>query len=377
MFPPIQTGTSFYSKNLADSLNKTGHNVKVITVKNNLAENSENSFSLQRIPALYIPLKNYFKHLRFCSLLPKNYGLINKIIKDFSPDCILLVNHYLDIAFPAIYAARKNKTPLYISVGTQLQSLNKIKNKILKLLDRLIVGNLIFPNAKKIICWDKEIKRYIEEVHSKKSYNKSIIVPYGVNGDISFYNKHSHDYNTTKQIIGIGAIIEQRNYLFQLRVFKELLKEFPHLKYKIIGHEYINKARKLVNELGIASNVIITGELPHEKVLEEIRKSVMGFTITSGYYTGLGTSTIETMLMGVPTVSKSPEDLFGSNAKLQDMHNYIYTDGESINGIYLKIKDILLNEELRINIGKRGKLFVEQYMNWEFVAGQLTSQLKN
>ncbi len=185
MFPPVATGTSFYSKNLAEALKAAGHSVLLVTTRNNNADTNETySFPVNRIKAWHFPLKNFFKHLRFCSLIPSNYTFIRRIAKEYHPDAIILINHYLDIVFPTIFAARITRAPLYISIGTQLQSLNKFRNRILRFSDRLIVGRFILPSATRIVSWDREIERYITEVHRKKNYSKSIIIPFGVNGDL-------------------------------------------------------------------------------------------------------------------------------------------------------------------------------------------------
>lgn len=369
MYPPNRTGTSFYSKNLAFTLSNHGCSVEVITTKNDDTSYVEENapFVVHRIPALHMPLKNYFKHLRFCSIIPGNYIRIYKIIKKFDPDFVLLINHYLDIAFPAIYASAVAKAPLYVSIGTQLQSLNRFRHKILQLLDRLIIGNFIFPKALKIISWDKEIERYLKDVHNKKNVAKSVIIPFGVNGNLEYYKKNDYKYDESAQILGVGAIIDHRDYLYQIRVFNELLKSIPNLTFKIIGNQYIDKPVKLVQQFGIEDHVIFTGELPHEKVLEEYNRSVLHWMMLSGEYVGLGTSTIEAMLIGVPAISNIPENLFGLDL-LHDMVNFIHTDGVNIESDLIKITKVITDKELRRRIGSNGKAFVKKYMNWDIVA---------
>jgi len=368
MFPPNQTGTSFYSKNLAEALINKGFQVELVTTTNkNIREDENYPFKLTRLPSLHFPLKNYFKHLRFCSIIPGNYNRIKRIIKKFKPDSILLINHYLDIAFLAVYAAKKWKIPLYISIGTQLQSLNPYRNRILNFLDRIIVGNLIFPFADRIISWDSEIERYLKDIHTKSNAAKSIIIPFGVNGDITLFERFKNSYKERKQILGVGAIIGHRDYLYQIRVFYELLKIFPHLKFKIIGNKYIDKPKRLVHELGISDKVVFQGEIPHEEVLKEYQTSLLHWMMLCGNYVGLGTSTIEAMLMGVPAVSNVPENLFGDN-RLCDMENYIYSDGKNTKNDVAKLSQVITNQELQKNIGQNGKKFVKQYLNWDSVA---------
>src|SRR5450759_4522115 len=96
MFPPIQTGTSFYSKNLANILYHQGHNITIITAENSENTEDDYSFEVVRIKALHINVKNYFKHLRFTSFYLSNYRKVKNIAKSRNSDVILLVNHYLD-----------------------------------------------------------------------------------------------------------------------------------------------------------------------------------------------------------------------------------------------------------------------------------------
>lgn len=375
MFPPIRTGTSFYSRNLANELLKRGHNVEVVTTRNKNADVDNYTFKVHHLPALHIPLKNYFKHLRFCSFFLGNFYRLPKIAKTFNADAIILVNHYLDIAFPAIAASKINGIPLVCSVGTQMQSLNPVRNKILNILDRLICGKLIFPFCRKIISWDSEIERYLKDIHGPAILNKSVIVPYGVNGDIKSFIEHTQDYSICNQILGVGAVIEQRNFLFLIRVFKKITDFMPGIRLKIIGHVYYDAAVRLAEKLKIADRVTFTGELTHREVLNELKQSTLYWGAATGKYYGLGTATIEAMLMGVPVVSNVPADLFGKPL-LHDMSNFIHTDGISLEPTVSKIKTGLSDVQLRRKLGENGKDFVCKFLNWDSVARQMETVLQ-
>lgn len=370
MFPPVQTGTSFYTQNLAEALVKLNHHLRVVTVKNRESVDDQYSFEVERLKALHLPLKNYFKHLRICSIYPKNYRRLDKIVQKDKPDVILLINHYLDIAFLAIYLAKKYKIPLVISVGTYLESLNPIRHKILNILDRIICGGLIFSNCQRIIAWDKEIKRYLTNIQGIKIIKKIVIVPYGVH-DEKIINKYRHNYQKIDQIIGVGAIIEQRNFLFLIRLFKELLLFYPDLKLKIIGHIYYDASVKLAQKLNISKKVIFTGEISHSKVLAELKNSTIFWGLSSGRYTGLGTAVIEAMLLGLPVISDAPTDLFG-RPTLIDMENIIFSSNSSVDKTSAKIKLILSDWRLRKKIGQNGRKFVQKYMSWDKIAKDMT-----
>jgi len=289
---------------------------------------------------------------------------------------LLVVNHYLDIVFPAIYAAKKLKLPLYISVGTQMQSSNAFRNHVLRILDRIVCGELIFPFCQKIIAWDSEIDRYIQEVQPTPISSKSVIIPFGANGDIDQLSAYNHDYSLKNQILGVGSVLSQRDYLFQVRVFKELLKIKPNLRYKIIGHIYTDAPIRLAKSLGIDNRIEFTGELPHDQVIEEMHKSDIHWMMTSVKYVGLGTATIEAMLLGIPSISNSPKNLFG-NAELIDMENYIYTDSKDVQSVIAKIIAVMDSEELRNKIGRKGRKFVETHLNWDIVGKQMIDLLED
>jgi glycosyltransferase involved in cell wall biosynthesis len=193
-----------------------------------------------------------------------------------------------------------------------------------------------------------------------------VVIPYGYHGEV----KHSfirHDYGYHGQIIGVGAVIEQRNFIFSMGIFKELLKEFPNLKFKIIGHVYYTESVKRCEELGLGGKVIFSGELPHGEVLQEMERSDIYMGIFSGKYVGLGTATIESMLMGVPVVANVPSDLFYEN-RLQDMEEYAFADTGRADEVKRKVSHLLRNEALREKIGKGGQNFVRTYLNWECIA---------
>lgn len=375
MFPPIRTGTSFYSKNLANALHSIGHNVTLVTAKNRQAEEDNYPFKIYRLQSLHINVNSSFKHLRFCSIFPSNYSKLVSLAREHRIEVIILVNHYLDIAFPAIFCSLRLRKPLFISVGTQMQSLNPFRNRILRLLDRIICGRLIFPFSTKIISWDSEIERYIKEVQREKVWRKSVIIPFGSNVDSSQTDNYRHDYKRIDQIVGIGAIISQRDYLFNLRVFNELLKQFPNLRLRIIGHIYIQSPKALAKELGIYDKVDFLGEVPHEVVVDELKKSALHWMMLSGEYVGLGTATLEAMSLGIPCVSNVPENLFG-NRLLKDMENFIFAD-KNVCSVNSKITGVLLDEPLRKRIGENGRYFIRRHLSWDTVARSMTEHFHN
>ncbi|MBI4849811.1 MAG: glycosyltransferase family 4 protein [Nitrospirae bacterium] len=343
------------------------HNVAVVTLRNEESNSDSQNIPVHRLPAIHFPVKNYFKHLRISSIYPHNYFTICQIARNLKTDVILLVNHYLDVAFPAIVAAKTAGIPLICSVGTQLQSSNPRRDKILNIVDRLICGHLIFPSCQRIIAWDTQILQYLEDVHGKKITEKTDIINYGVNGDIDVFMKHQHDYELCNQILGVGAVIEQRSFVPLIKAFSLVAEQFPKVSLKIVGHVYHDEAVKLCHHLKLSHRVTFTGELPHNTVMKEFEKSDIYYVSLTGKYVGLGTATIESMLMGIPAVANVPADLLGK-AILRDGEDIMLADGNSPETIAEKIRLLLRNKTLREKIGQNGRHFIHGNLNWSIVA---------
>ncbi len=371
MFPPIRTGTSFYAKNVANVLSERGHQVTVVALNaEEKVEDEDYLFQVHRLSSIHFPIRNFFKHFRIASCIPNNYKKICGIARQSSADAILLINHYQDIAFPAIVAARNCRIPIVCSVGTQIQSDNVFRDRVLNFFDRLICGTLIFPFCTRIIAWDKQILQYLEDVHGSRVVEKTEIINYGVNGNPAEFEHYDHDYSSHGQIVGVGAIIKQRNFVNLVKSFASVCDEFPNLRLKIIGHVYHDEALRVAQDCGISDKVTFTGELPHDQVLEEFKISDLYFVSLTGKYVGLGTATVEAMLMGVPVIANVPPDLLGK-ARLADMEDYAYVDSSSTDQIALKMKDLIDDLSLRKKIGENGRRFVVEHMSWDHVANEM------
>lgn len=379
MFPPIRTGTAFYARNLAIALNARGHDITVVALGAGIPPEDGDALpsriSLHRLPAKTLPMAGFFKHFQLCAWNPRTWWRLRHIAKDSKADVVLLVNHYLDIAFPTIYAARSLRVPLVCSVGTQLQSLNPWRDRILNVLDRAICGRLIFPFCTKLIAWDSQIQAYLEDVQGSRIKQKIRIVNYGVNGDMQALANAPHRYGDAHTILGVGAISEQRSFVPLVQAFAKIADRFPNLTLRIIGHVYYDAAQRFVVENGLESRVSFLGEQPHEIVLKEMQAADLFYSSLTGKYVGLGTATIEAMLLGVPTMANVPLDLLGRHMLEDDVHLFQETSFDP-HQIAERLTEALSDAELRATVGEGGRRFVRDNMNWNVVAQDMEDTLR-
>lgn len=374
MYPPIRTGSAFYARNLAHALAGRGHRVRVVALEARSGDDRDLEVKVLRLPALRVPLPGFFKHFQVSALFPSNYRALVRNAREFGAHAVLLVNHYLDIAFPAIYTARRLRIPLLCSVGTQLQSLNPARDRLLNGMDRLVCGHWVFPYCDRVIAWDTQILQYLSDVHGRRVTDKTVIVNYGVNGDPERFLRHHHDYGLHNQILGVGAVSEQRSFVPLVRAFRLLAGEFPALCLKIVGHVYYDEAVRLTHDLRLADRVVFAGEMAHEQVLEEMGRSDALYSSLTSKYLGLGTATIESMLMGLPTVANTPLDLLGGPL-LEDGTHLIHCPGTADREIADRLRALLSDSALRERVGQGGRRFIQQHMNWDKVARDMEAAI--
>lgn len=374
MFPPMRTGTAFYTQSMAAELQRQGHRVEVVTLGSTSSDGKEGELTVHRLPALRLPLAGFFKHYQLCAFNPLNWWRLARIARRLQADAVLLVNHYLDIAFPASFAAWYVKAPLICSVGTQLQSLNPRRDRILNRLDRLICGLAVFPFCDGVVAWDTQIRQYLADVQGERVLRKTTIINYGVAGDSMALLAHQSDYRAHNLILGVGAVSEQRSFVPLVKAFALLAPAFPALKLRIVGHVYYDEARQLAHRLGLGARVEFLGECPHDEVLAHMKVADLLYSSLTGRYVGMGTATIEAMLLGVPTVVNTPLDLLGTATLIDGEHLVQCTDNVP-EVIAERLRPLLTDKAFRQRVGLGGRHFVQEHMSWPTVARDMEALL--
>lgn len=148
------------------------------------------------------------------------------------------------------------------------------------------------------------------------------------------------------------------------------------MRLRIVGHVYCDEAIRVAAELEVADRTEFVGELPHERVLDEMRGADVLYSSLTGKYVGLGTATIEAMLLGVPTVANTPLDLLGTGVLVDGVHLLRSPDAEPAE-IARQIGRLLNDELLRRRVGQGGREFVRQNLNWQVVARDMEGVLRD
>lgn len=376
-YPPIQSGSSFYAENLALGLTKRGHEVSVVTTDWHLQSQlskDQDGVIVHYLPARVLPRLSFLLNLKIVpiSCTPSNWRSLLSIVRKFEPDIIHQVNHIFDTVFLSALLARRTGIPLMCSVTTPVQHPNPILHRVMRLVDRIVIGKFVAPSWKRVICLDSEVLRYLRETYGEIVGSRGVVIAYGIRDGFHEMNIAGGDVRkgNAPQIILVGHIHALRDPTNLVRAMPMIQRRFPDARMVFVGRIQLQRPVEVARWLGVESSVKFLGEMPHVEIKKLLRSSHVFAGWASGPYRGLGTAAAETMLCGTPLVIDLPQNLFG-NGMLKNWYNIVLINRDDVQDIAESIIRLLEDDELRTSVGKRGSEFVSNHMKWDRIAEQI------
>ncbi len=376
----------------------TKKNVRVISIKNRVKHfpKNWNITIISPNPILDEELKSYIKKnvvvneriygenfkspivlFRLIKILKK----INKETKNF--DVIITDTFYV----PLFKYFSKKKIPIIMlshgiisdeALSKKLITQNSLMYKFL-----LILEKKSYRLCNTIIAVTKEIKDYIvNEFHIDSS--KISIIPNGVDPDL-FKPKNKKEClrelklnETDYHVCFVGNLVPWQGIEYLIQAAPTILKEIPNTKFLIIGDGVIKQ--HLVNltiENKVFDSFIFTGLIPHEKTLTYINAGdvcVAPFTETRNVKIGLSPLKIyEYAACEKPIVaSKIPGLEF-----IENVNAGIMTESNNSLQLSNAIIKLLKTPKLRLEMGKNGRRYVNNYNRWIDVSKKIEEVCKN
>jgi len=128
---------------------------------------------------------------------------------------------------------------------------------------------------------------------------KITIIPNGV--DFSEINSLKESEKVPHRIICVGRLSWEKGHEYLFGAMPEILKQFPDARLVLAGAgSREGELKDLANGLRISQAIDFLGNLPHNRVLEEIKKSSV--FICPSLAEGLGIVFIEAQACGVPVI---------------------------------------------------------------------------
>lgn len=310
------------------------------------------------------------------SALLTHYFAIEQVIKEKKIDVIVLYSVPTN-GLQAINLARKYGIPVIFRSIDIIHML--VPHKILRPIT-FSLEKWVYSHVDKILTLSPKLSEYVIRMGADR--NKVELLPFGV--DMSKFNPYvdakglKEKLEITegdKVIVFIGTLFEFSGLDSYLKQFPKVVKEIPKVKLIIVGGGALfGKLKKLVNDLKLTKNVILTGFQPFDTMpqyinLADICINPFEVNVTTRdiipgkiiQYLACGKTVLATPLPGMVSLLSGPE------------MGVVYS---SINEFAENTVKLLKDSEMAKSIGENGYKYVKNNHDERMIAQKLEEILR-
>lgn len=166
-------------------------------------------------------------------------------------------------------------------------------------------------------------------------------------------------------ILHVARLVEKKGTEFLIRAFAKIAHEIPDVGLAVIGEGPLGeRLKRLSSELGMRKRVHFVGSLPHNEVMDWMRKAAVlvlpSIHAKSGDSEGLGMVLLEAAASGVPVIGTNHG---GIPEAVMDGETGFLVPERDIEGLSRRILELLQNKPLRIRMGMQARGMVERRYN--------------
>ncbi len=311
IFPPQVGGPATYVVTLANEFTKLGDDVRVVS----LNSNSDKSMINCSLSAVRFNNK-FLKYLHYFWLLLKNI-IATDVVYAMGP---------VNAGFPSMLLAKLFRKTFVVKVvgdyaWEQYMNLeSKVNDSKFVSIDDFQKKNIALPFKIKFLKWVEHfVCKQANTVIVPSEYLKKIVKNWGANRHCIevVYNTAEFKKNLPKKverdnsIIFVGRLVPWKGVDTLIKVFRGVNKEMPETTLKIVGDgPEMKNLKKLTANLQIEKKVKFFGNVGHEEVLKEMKKSSV-FVLNSSYE-GLSHVLLEAIFADLPVLASD----VGGNSEL-------------------------------------------------------------
>lgn len=288
---------------------------------------------------------------------PGSYQIVEELLKERKVDIV----HFHSPLFTFLHGLlNRKKFPVVMTTHYLLDV--KLRDSASVIYDSFIKRMTLYiaKNVDKIICVNEDYIPVFEEwgVDTKKL----VFIPNGV--DIKKFSpgesKLKNKFKDNKLIVYFGRLHYQKNVDLLIRSFKFVKEKIRNVKLIIIGSGIdFDKLKKMSS---YDKDIIITGFVPDEELVEYLRTADVVVFPSRGENASF--TIMEAMACELPVISS---DVGNASKILGDGQGLIFEDYTE-KEIAKKCVQILSNEEMARNIGKKARKYVEENHSWDKIS---------
>jgi glycosyltransferase involved in cell wall biosynthesis len=345
-FPPKWlAGTEIATYNLARHLVKRGHEIHVVTSRDEEQPNfdKENGFYIHRLAWSKVRIIGMCLFwMKFCLK-----------IRTIKPDIVQVQD--LSMAIPALALKKILKIP-YVAwgQGDDVYCPNRFGR---------ITIRTILQNADAILAFTENMQIKLKDIYNTEIY----IVQFGIDLEEYYGEPIFPDRKTnTKNILFVGSLYPVKGVQYLITAMKKILEDAPDAKLIIVGDgEEREWLAALSIQLGIQKYVQFVGKVPHEKVKTFMQQADV-FVLPS-LSEGFPNVILEAMACGLPIVASRVGGI--PDIIKNGVHGYL-VEAKKPDEIAEKILIILQNDQVRNKISRTNLELIKTYA-WDTIIFRL------
>lgn len=197
-------------------------------------------------------------------------------------------------------------------------------------------------------------------------HTPSIIIPPGVDlarfADIRTMERPDSDV----EILYVGWLIRRKGIDIIIDALSQLVPEFPFLRLRIVGDGPQRQALEaLVQRRDLSKHVIFEGTIANAAIADYYARASL--FVSMSYSESFGQSLVEAMLAGLPVVSA---ENIGSREIIEESKTGFLVQAGDTKGLVVRLKALIINPQLRSEIGTRARRSAERRYDWNLIGQQ-------
>lgn len=167
------------------------------------------------------------------------------------------------------------------------------------------------------------------------------------------------------RLLTVARLVEKKGIEYAVRAVANVLKEYPHIEYKIAGDGPLrSELDRLVDSLQVGDKVKILGWRPQEEIIE-LSKGAHIFLAPSvdsqdGDQEGIPVVLMEALAQGLPVLSTYHS---GIPELVQDGVSGFLVPERDVDALADKLLYLVNRPEIWSEMGKAGRIYVEKHFN--------------
>ena len=312
-FWPRTTGSSHFSEGIAERYVREGHEVVVLTTSfgDQPAQEWHLGYRIVRVPsASFSPGRIAFNYSLPFAARPSNLRRIRRLFDEVQPDVVHQNGQFFDLTFLSTWFAQRRRVPRIITVHTALTHDKGFQQRLIRLIDRLVIAPLNRWGKPLWIVIDKRIDNYVRAVYRPDeqhlAFVPAAIEPDRFRGGDGDLVRERHHLGDGPVVMSFGHVIPLRDRISLVRALPEIRRALPTVKVLVVGHVYTDDFLVLARKLGVEDCLVVVGRVEHDEVRHYAAAADCEGHDLSGW--GLGITTMEVMAAGVPVFAVLPPD---------------------------------------------------------------------